>query len=328
MKEKLLIALSHTLKGYLTEPNATRLIQKVFRNIEHHLHASYSYIALQNKNTSYIDIVHAHGVSRNALQHFHKKIGSNTIGRVFFKDHFNIVKQELDKDDYEEMKIEDDYHTCVAMHIGWGGRTFGFMAIYFTEEFPIDLSTKNFLLSMAGACSAALEKEELLKLIGQLKQFDVETGIYTHQFFISKLEEQIFTSHMNNEPLSLVLMDMDNYKSTINLYGNEIARQLLKETAEEFKSHIRGCDILGSLGIDEFILYMPDTPIAEAEKIIRIFIEKLKTMTFTLKGITTSFSYGITELHIDDDIEEFIHRAQLALYNARKLGNGDLNLQP
>ena len=327
MKEEMLITLSHTLKGYLTEPNATRVIQKTLRALEQQLHANYSYIALQNKNTSYLDIAFSQGVSRTSLQNFHKKIGSNTIGRVFFKDHFTVVTPHENEDDYNELKIENDYEVCVAVHIGWSGRTFGFLACYFEDEITLDHAKKNFLMSMAGACSAALEKEELLRIISELKQFDTETGIYSHQFFITKLEEEIFRSHMNKKPLSLVIMDMDNYKSTINLYGNDTAHLMLRETAEEFKGHIRGCDVLGSLGMDEFILYMPDTPVEKAEQTVRDFIKKLNSRTFTSHQIKTSFSYGMTELKKDDDIEEFIQRAQLALYHARKKGDGTLVIQ-
>lgn len=327
MKEKLLIALSHTVKGYLTEPNATRLIQKTLKTLEHYLHCTCSYVALQNKKTSYLDIAHSHGVSRTALNNFHKRIGSNTIGRIFFKDTFTVVKPS-DIDDYEELKIECDYKMCIASHIGWEGRTFGFLACYFDQEIEIDLTIKNFFISMAGAISAALEKEELLRMISELKQFDAETGIYTHQFFIARLEKEIQTCRVNGRPLSLVVMDMDNYKGTINLHGNDIAQEVLRSAAEELKNRIRGCDILGSLGIDEFSLFMPDVDYKYAEKIIQEFNEKLKSITFTDRNVKTSFSCGITELHHNDDLDGLMHRAQLALYNARKTGEGTLSIVP
>lgn len=327
MKEKMLIALSHTLKGYLTEPNATRLIQKAFRTIEQQLHATCSYIALQNNLTSYLDIPHSHMVPRQALQQFHRKIGSNTIGRVFFKENFTVIKPGDDTDDYLEMKIDKDYSMCIAIHIAWEGRTFGFLACYFDQEFEIEHSIQNFLMAMAGAISAALEKESLLKMISELKQFDVETGIYTHQFFISKLEKEIYHTHFSGTSLSLIIMDMENFKSIINLHGNEVAHEVLKEVAEELKSHIRGCDVLGSLGVDEFVLFMPDTGLQQAAKIIRIFKAKLKNLEFSQHKVVASFSFGITELHEEDDLESYLQRAQLALYNARKSGEGTLSIE-
>ena len=319
MKEKLLIALCHTLKGYLTEPNATRLIQKTLSTLEQQLHASYVYVALQNKKTSYLDITHNQGVSRTALHEFHKKIGSNTIGRIFFKDSFTVIKKSENLDDYLEMRIENDYAMCFAAHIGWEGRTFGFLACYFDHEFEIDVATRNFYLSMAGAISAALEKEELLKLISELRQFDVETGIYSHQYFISRLEKEINDTLFKEHTLALAILDMDNFKSIINLYGEEAAREVLKESAEVLKGHIRGCDVLGTHGIDEFILFMPDTDAAKAEKIIQDFNANLDKRVFTDNNVKTSFSCGITQLRAnEDDLEELIQRAQLALYNARK----------
>lgn len=326
----MLIALSHTLKGFLIETSATKIIQKALTALDCHFHADYSYLALQDKDTAYIDIKYSHGLSRTTLQKFHKRVGSNTIGRLFFKDTFTVIKSsEHNLDDYNELKIDDDYKMCVAMPIGWGGRTIGYVSCYFDFEFEIDLSMRNFFLSMAGACSAALEKEELLKTISELRQFDAETGIYSHLFFLSKLEEEMFQSHMHKKPMSLVVMDMDNYKKVLNTYGGDSAHALLKATAEELKSHISGSDVLGSLGLDEFIMYMPNTQIGKAAEIIGNYCEKLKTLKFTEDNIDTSFSFGITELRADgDDIEKLMQRAQLALYDARKKGRGQLCLQP
>lgn len=328
MQEKLLIALCHTLRGYLTEPNATRLIQQTFRTLENQLHATYAFIALQNRKTSYLDIPHSFGVQRSNLQAFHKRIGSNTIGRIFFKDAFNVIQKSDESDDYIDMRIDKDYHTCLAIHIGWEGRTFGFMAIYFEHPIEIDLTLKNFFLAMAGACSAALEKEELLRLISELRQFDVDTGIYTHQFFISKLEKELHSLHSGHKDLALVILDLDNYKQIINLHGIDAVHEVLRQAAEELKRHIKGCDVLGSLGIDEFILYMPDTTAAEAERIIIKYNERLKKMTFTGSDLSAAFSCGITQLREnEDDLDALIHRAQMALYTARKTADRTISVE-
>jgi len=328
MKEKLLIALTQSLKGYLTESNATRLIQKTLRTLEQQLHASYLYIALQNKKTSYLDITNAHGVSRSALQDFHKRIGSNTIGRIFFKDSFNIITRSNNSDDYEEMRIEKDYAMCLAAHIGWEGRTYGFIACYFDQEIEVDIATRNFFLAMAGACSAALEKEELLRMISELRQFDVETGIYSHQYFIRRLEKEIHDTQFEPHDLALVILDMDNFKSIINLYGEEAAHEVYKSSAEVLKKHIRGCDVLGAHGIDEFILYMPDTDAKRAGQIIGDFNTTLANIKFTDNNIATSFSCGITQLRENEgSIEELIHRAQVALYNARKTAHQTISIE-
>jgi diguanylate cyclase (GGDEF)-like protein len=328
MKEKLLIALTQSLKGYLTEPNATRIIQKTLRTLEQQLHANYLYIALQNKKTSYLDIVHSHRVSRNALQEFHKKIGSNTIGRIFFKDSFTVISKESSLDDYEEMRLENDFVCCLAAHIGWEGRTYGFLACYFDQEIEVDLATRNFFLAMAGACSAALEKEELLNLISDLRQFDIETGLYSSQYFIRRLEHEMHDTQFGKHTLALVILDMDNFKSIINLYGEEAAHDVYKESAEMLKKHIRGCDVLGAHGIDELIMFMPDTDAESAKAILEKYNESLAKTRFTTNNIETSFSCGITQLRDnEEDLEELIQRAQIALYNSRKTADKTISIE-
>lgn len=328
MKEKLLISLTQSLKGYLTEPNATRLIQKTLRTLCQQLHANYLYIALQNKKTSYLDITHYHGISRNALSEFHKRIGSNTIGRIFFKDSFNIITRDSDEDDYAEMRVEKDYAMCLAAHIGWEGKTYGFLACYFDQPIEVDLTVRNFFLAMAGACSAALEKEELLKLISDLRQFDIETGIYSPQYFIRRLEHEIHGTQFEPHTLALVILDMDNFKSIINLYGEEAAHSVYKGAAEMLKKHILGCDVLGAHGIDGLILFMPDSDAQKAKQIIVDFNTSLGQTRFTDNNITTSFSCGITQLRENkEDLEDLIQRAQVALYDARKTADKTISVE-
>ena len=108
MKEKLLMSLCNTLKGYLNEGNATRIIQRVLRAMKQMLHADYSVLVLQNPKTANLDIVHSYEVPRSALQKFHRRVGTNTIARIFFKEPLLIVTPEDSREDYEELKIDED----------------------------------------------------------------------------------------------------------------------------------------------------------------------------------------------------------------------------
>jgi len=161
-----------------------------------------------------------------------------------------------------------------------------------------------------------------------LRRFDPDTGIFCHQYFISKLEEEVGKSNRYEKPLCLTIMDVDNYKKTINCHGNEVAKQLLRDLAYVLKSCIRGVDLLGLIGLDEFIVAMPNTDIEGAKEVIERFITALENHSFTEKNIKSSFSFGITALHHHDSLEDFISRAQIALYKARKSGQGLLIATP
>lgn len=328
MKEKLLIALIHSMKGYLTETNAAPTIQRVLRRLSEHFKADYSLVALQNEHTAYLDMAYSNEVSRAAMEAFHRKIGVNAIGRIFFTEPLLVVTKSSDREDYQEFRLDRDYEMVVAVHLGAGGRSMGFLAAYFPEVFELDVVGKNFLMGMAGICSAALQKEELLTNLRQLQRFDVVTGAFCHQFFMACLEEEIGKSHRYQEPLTLGLMDVDNYKKIINTYGEPVAQAFLRQLVDELKRHIRGVDVLGSVGIDEFMIFMPNTTLPKGQQTLQTFREGLTTKRFTEHEIETSLSFGLTSLHNDDSIADLVHRVQATLYKARKNGKDSFHVEP
>lgn len=322
MKERLLTALCHALGGITTEPSATRIIQKIFACLNVHLHARQSMIALKNPATDYLEAVHCKDVFRQSSCEFRRSVGNNLIGRLFYADPLVVVSKDSPPDEYRELFLEQDYALALATRVAHGGRTVGFLASYFDEAFPVDVNVKNFFLAVGGAVSIVLEREGHLRALAELRRFDPVTGLLCNTFFMHKLSEEMGKCQRFDWPLTVILLDMDNFKQILNLHGTERAQAVLVGVAEELKACLRGVDVVGVAGTDEFIAYMPNTPVPDAEAVMKRFRKTLTAKDFTDRRIVTSCAIGVTPMHPAEHLDDLVWRVQSALFEARKKGPG------
>ncbi|WP_034996395.1 PleD family two-component system response regulator [Beijerinckia mobilis] len=165
---------------------------------------------------------------------------------------------------------------------------------------------------------------------------DPLTGLYNRRF----LETQSYTLHKcqgresrdvngrNTAVLSLMVLDIDHFKSVNDCYGHEAGDQILKYFAARMKRVVRASDYPCRIGGEEFVVLMPATRLEQAEAIaerVRLAVEK---EPFVLSGteeslhVTVSIGLAATELSDNDadNAEALFRRADKALYRAKRSG--------
>ncbi|KJU85553.1 diguanylate cyclase [Candidatus Magnetobacterium bavaricum] len=277
-------------------------------------------LVLKNPEDDYLTIVNRYNISAHFK--YHRGIGTDVVGRVFYKDPVVVVTSDSAAEDYKDMFMEDAYEVAIAAGVSVDGCTIGFVAVYFDKVVDDVDSLQEFLLAMARLIAEVFRKERLASLLNELRDIDPTTGLVQYHFFHKKLHDELERSHRHKLPLTLVIMDMDNFKSVLNNYGIEIARLLYTELSDHLKSCIRGIDVLGRYGTDEFILYMPNTSIDKVKVVIERFQETLKMKRFTEKNLCTTLSIGIATLKEQDTLHDLLTHAKIALYSAKVTGKG------
>ncbi|NPA52718.1 MAG: diguanylate cyclase [Aquificae bacterium] len=147
---------------------------------------------------------------------------------------------------------------------------------------------------------------------------DFLTGLFNRRYFEEILKWEIELSKRYNHPLSIILLDIDNFKKVNDMYGHQVGDRVLREIADVLKKNIRSSDIAARYGGEEFVILLPETDVEGAVKVA----EKLRTQIQNLKpnGIEITASFGVTKLFGDDTVETFIKRADTALYQAKRKG--------
>jgi diguanylate cyclase (GGDEF)-like protein len=158
----------------------------------------------------------------------------------------------------------------------------------------------------------ATEQRVRAETLYELAILDPLTGLYNRRFSEERLRSEITRAQRHGEPLIVIAMDLNNFKTINDRYGHSAGDLVLKEFARRLGKASRGSDIAVRLGGDEFLLVLPECPLEKVD----VVLSRLKDFEITLEHnrIPVSSSCGWAQYEADDTVEELIRRADLALY--------------
>jgi diguanylate cyclase (GGDEF)-like protein len=162
------------------------------------------------------------------------------------------------------------------------------------------------------------------KKLEELTNKDPLTGAYNRRYFYDISQKLIAISKREHKPLSLAIIDIDNFKNINDTYGHDIGDEVIKALVNSINESIRESDILVRFGGEEFIILLPNISIEQTS----IVMEKVRNNVQQLKlqGSTISFtiSGGVSEYIDTDTIDTIVKRADENLYKAKKSGKNKI----
>ncbi len=168
------------------------------------------------------------------------------------------------------------------------------------------------------------ELADALERIRQLATRDELTGLPNRRAVQEALLAETTRQARLGQPLALVMIDLDRFKDVNDRHGHKAGDLVLRGFAERAATVLRGVDLLGRWGGEEFLLMLPDTPVAQAAACVERLREQLERTPFdeVLPGLVLEFSAGMTACRGGTDIDAAIERADAALYRAKAAGRG------
>ncbi len=176
-----------------------------------------------------------------------------------------------------------------------------------------------------------VSKQEISNLQHSLEAIRTEsltdplTSLGNRKFFDRAIESAVAHAMQSGEPLSLLMLDIDHFKSFNDNYGHLTGDQVLRLVAMSLKQTIKGQDITARYGGEEFAVVLPNTALRQAltvaDHIRRAVMSKQlkKKSTGEILGRVT-ISVGVSMLQAGDDTDSFIERADACLYAAKRNG--------
>lgn len=166
-----------------------------------------------------------------------------------------------------------------------------------------------------------IESEHIKHLENQVN-IDGLTKVYNHRYFHDELRTKIMKGKMDNKPVSMIFIDIDNFKHYNDLYGHQKGDVVLREMSAIIRDNVRKDDIVARYGGEEFAIILPHTSEDEAMNVaekLRLLIE----ITY-FEGeenqpsgkVTASFGISVYPDKAKDDME-LIKSADDALYRAK-----------
>jgi two-component system cell cycle response regulator len=149
------------------------------------------------------------------------------------------------------------------------------------------------------------------------------TGLHNRRYLDSHLETLFERAVARRRPLSLMITDLDRFKSVNDTYGHDGGDEVLREFARRLRKNVRGIDLACRFGGEEFVVVMPDTEAAIAEKVAERVRAEIAELPFVVNGmnVAVTVSVGVSSLKRGvDSVTDLLKRADVALYEAKSGG--------
>lgn len=248
----------------------------------------------------------------------------------------------------EPSRISDAQDAALEL-LGISDDSFGMMLEYLTVVLPdmsaaldADVPSQEALTEMAEEAivmrqmksqseTAQLhdEVESLKNVAEELKtqsERDTLTGLSNRRRLDEMVEQEFATAVKHGFPLSILFVDLDDFKQVNDRYGHGIGDELLMQTAQRLEQAVRQGDLVGRFGGEEFIVVLPGADSAAAETVAGRLVDTFNARPFQLSGDLQrpqTASVGVATLDGDtayDTVAELIQAADEALYAAKRMG--------
>ena len=162
---------------------------------------------------------------------------------------------------------------------------------------------------------------------------DYMTGLFSKRYYEIKINELIERAYSTNQPLSLMMIDVDFFKQINDKYGHDIGDKILKATAKEIKRRVRETDICSRYGGDEFVVILPDADLREAKIIGNRIINEFNYNVCNfrdadIEDVDITLSIGIAIWREGLSGEELTQIADEAMYRAKEKGRNRVIINP
>lgn len=180
-------------------------------------------------------------------------------------------------------------------------------------------STRSTHVAIERAYSAHLE--ELSQRLRNMAYRDAVTGLYNHRYFREQLAHEIERSHRYDQPLALLVMDMNGFKQINDRYGHLTGDRFLGLVGEVIAREIRASDIGARYGGDEFVAILPNTTLSEAQATAaKLSVAVAGAAALTTSGESVQLGISCGAAVCPDDARtagELIERADARLYEVK-----------
>jgi diguanylate cyclase (GGDEF)-like protein/PAS domain S-box-containing protein len=167
------------------------------------------------------------------------------------------------------------------------------------------------------------EQKALENQLREMAETDFLTGLFNRRHFIERTEKEVSRSKRYDHPLSMIILDIDYFKSINDRFGHAAGDKVLKGIGQICQEAVRDTDFVGRIGGEEFAVVLIEGNLEGAYMVAERIRCRVASHAFQFEGktIQCTISTGTSELiPQEDDLERLMKRADDALYRAKQAG--------
>lgn len=282
-------------------------------------------LMLIDEDSGKMKIVSARGLPSNVIEETSQSLGEGIAGWVAEKGEPLLLFGAIDDNRFKGIKsfLKD----AVSVPITLEDKTVGVLNLSNKRGAAFDYSDLALATVLANQAAIAIEKARLYEETRQKAISDGLTGLYNHTYFYESLESEFRRSKRYRRPLSLIILDIDDFKKYNDRFGHQIGDSALKVASDQLKKILRDSDIIARYGGDEFAAILPETDIFDAKTLAKRIYETFKKCSVGDKTIPITASIGVASAPKDAaNPTDLIAKADMAMYSAKLQGKNRIQL--
>ena len=233
-----------------------------------------------------------------------------TLAKQVFPKYASFL--DLDVEGTTEISLEKDGET----------------SYYAARVSPI-LGKNKHLLGRVITLNNVSERVQLYQKVKEASLTDSLTGVLNRRAFMAKGESEIKRSLRHKRRLSIIMMDVDDFKKVNDKYGHRMGDKALFSVAECCRQQMRTSDEIARYGGDEFTILLPETGAEDAITLAERISNDIAHTRLSIETEQVSplrVSIGVAEFDGKETLNSLLHRADQALYDVKRSGKGKISL--
>lgn len=223
-----------------------------------------------------------------------------------------------------ELLRREGSRSLVMLPLVAKGQSIGIVEMTTRTQLRLDAARLEFARTMANEAAMALENAKLYEEARALADHDPLTGFFNHRYLHERLGEEVVRAGRSRRPVSLLMIDLDDFKLVNDTFGHLFGDRVLAWVAERIRSTLRVTDVAARYGGDEFAVILPDSDHAAAVHAGERIVAAFQAEAFQAEGrgpVPIGVSVGVAT-HPGDGrtAQELISAADGALYRGKRSG--------
>lgn len=213
--------------------------------------------------------------------------------------------------------------SIIGLPLKFGDRVVGVMTLAHPETHAFSEDEIRFLRLLGDQAAVAIENARLHNLVNKQAHTDTLTGLPNRRALEEQFEKELRRSQRYQHNFSLVVVDIDHFKTINDRYGHPTGDEFLKQLSNQMKNSLRNMDFLVRYGGDEFVLLLPETDADAANQIAARFQKAVRKFRFPLEQeeLSVTISLGCATYPQDGEaLQALVESADQRLYSDKKKG--------
>ena len=309
------------------------ILDTICRRIERYLHGGFAAIMVLDRGGEHLRPGAAPNLPAGyvaAIDGIQIGVGTFSCGVAAYTGQA-VITEDIAVDanwaGYRDLAEQHSLRACWSTPVFSADRqVLGTFAIYYrSPRRPTELD-RDLVEQGTRLAAIAIERAEASAQLHRMATVDMLTGLPNRQHFFDLGRRELARAIRSRRALAALMIDIDHFKSINDKYGHAGGDEVLRSVGARFAASLRGADIVGRLGGEEFAVLLPDTEFETAILVAERLRKSIANQAIALSGSTclTSVSVGVSMAAADDELDRLLSRADKALYAAKDGGRNQV----